>query len=277
MGCTERNIYFLVINFTQILLITTEFSSKLQNFDGISKSTWMTDVYDKIKDRRLGDIIIPGTYASASFHVGSNIEYPVEDHQVLKLSHFLNAQKKVTWIFFEINLYNFINLVLRNNTLFTNFFTCSVFMICLIILHLISLAFPYFHNPCMWIANVFSHVCLSVWNPFTWKLHLWYVGTSLPYLGQVWVSRSFGSRSRSYEKNDNFTYFNMLILCMWLHAINKVKAIHQGEYYIMVKVKISNSLPVLCYLFCPCIYLKGLNRTNGRKVTWRSRWNEVGN
>ena len=32
-----------------------------------------------------------------------------------------------------------------------------------------------------------------------------------------------GSRSRSYEKNDSFTYFNLLILCMWLQVINKVK------------------------------------------------------
>ena len=24
-----------------------------------------------------------------------------------------------------------------------------------------------------------------------------------------------GSRSRSYEKNDSFTFFNLLILCMW--------------------------------------------------------------
>ena len=105
MGCTERNIYFFVISFTQILLVTTEYSLKLKTVDGISKSTWMTDVYNKIKDQRLGDIIIPGTYASASYHVGSNIEFPVEEHQVLKLSHFLNAQKKVTWIFSEIDLY----------------------------------------------------------------------------------------------------------------------------------------------------------------------------
>ena len=31
------------------------------------------------------------------------------------------------------------------------------------------------------------------------------------------------SRSRSYEKNDNFTYFNMSILCIWLQVINEVK------------------------------------------------------
>ena len=35
-----------------------------------------------------------------------------------------------------------------------------------------------------------------------------------------------GVRSRSYEKKYDFTYFNLLILCMWLQVINKVKIIH---------------------------------------------------
>ena len=46
-----------------------------------------------------------------------------------------------------------------------------------------------------------------------------------------------GSRSRSYEKNDNFTYFNILISCILLQVINKVKFTHQGEGHIKVKVK----------------------------------------
>ena len=46
-----------------------------------------------------------------------------------------------------------------------------------------------------------------------------------------------GSRSRSYEKKDNFTYFNLLIFCMWLQVINKVKVTHQDEGHIKVKVK----------------------------------------
>ena len=50
-----------------------------------------------------------------------------------------------------------------------------------------------------------------------------------------------GSRSRSYEKNDNATYFNILILCICLQVINKVKVNHQGEGHIKIKVKISNS------------------------------------
>ena len=57
-----------------------------------------------------------------------------------------------------------------------------------------------------------------------------------------------GSRSRSYEKNDNFTYFNMLILCIWLQVINEVKVTHQGEGHIKVKVKISTSFPILCQI-----------------------------
>ena len=38
------------------------------------------------------------------------------------------------------------------------------------------------------------------------------------------------------EKN-SFTYFNLLIICMWLQIINKVKVTHQGEGHIKVKVK----------------------------------------
>ena len=35
----------------------------------------------------------------------------------------------------------------------------------------------------------------------------------------------------------SFTYFNLLIICMWLQIINKVKVTHQGEGHIKVKVK----------------------------------------
>ena len=39
------------------------------------------------------------------------------------------------------------------------------------------------------------------------------------------------------RKNDSFTYFNLLILCMWLQLIIKVKVTHQGEDQIKTKVK----------------------------------------
>ena len=62
------------------------------------------------------------------------------------------------------------------------------------------------------------------------------------------------SRSRSYEKNDNFTYFNLLIHCMWLQVINKVKVTHQGQGYTKVKVKISSSHLTLCKILLNLTY-----------------------
>ena len=89
--------------------------------------------------------------------------------------------------------------------------------------------------------SVCLSLCLSVqaitFEPIHMKISFlicWYILT---------ISRSglsikvIGSRSRSYEKNDNFTYFNMLIPCIWLQVINKVKVTHQGEGHINVKVK----------------------------------------
>ena len=59
------------------------------------------------------------------------------------------------------------------------------------------------------------------------------------------------SRSRSYEKNNIFTYFNLLILCIWPKVINKVKVTHQGQGHIKVKVKylLPFQLYVKFYLF----------------------------
>ena len=56
------------------------------------------------------------------------------------------------------------------------------------------------------------------------------------------------------RKNDSFTYFNFLILCMWLQVINKVKITHQGDGHIKVKVKISSSLPILCKILLILTY-----------------------
>ena len=56
------------------------------------------------------------------------------------------------------------------------------------------------------------------------------------------------------RKNVNFTYFNLLILSMWLQVINKVKVTHQGEGYIKVKVKISSTLPTLCKILLILTY-----------------------
>ena len=53
------------------------------------------------------------------------------------------------------------------------------------------------------------------------------------------------------RKMYNFTYFNMLIICLLLQITNKVKVTHQGQGHIKVKVKISTSFKfyVKFYLF----------------------------
>ena len=56
------------------------------------------------------------------------------------------------------------------------------------------------------------------------------------------VSRSLGQGQGHMRKIYNFTYLNLLILCMWLQIINKVKVTNQGEGHIKVKEKISKSL-----------------------------------
>ena len=54
----------------------------------------------------------------------------------------------------------------------------------------------YYYHPRMRVGNVFGHVCLSVqaitFEPLDIETSFWYAGTSWPYLGQVWISRSLG-------------------------------------------------------------------------------------
>ena len=92
-------------------------------------------------------------------------------------------------------------------------------------------------------------VCLSVQTITCEPLHIETSFLVCRYI--ITISRSslsikvIGSRSRLYEKNDYFTYFNMLILYIWLQVINEVKITNQGEGHIKVKVKISTSFPIL--------------------------------
>ena len=106
---------------------------------------------------------------------------------------------------------------------------------------------------CMCVCLVCLSVCLSVCPSVqTITFELLYIETSFLVCRYIFtISRSslsikvIGSRSRSYEKNDNFTYFNMIILYIWLQVINEVKVTNQGEGHIKVKVKISTSFPIL--------------------------------
>ena len=89
---------------------------------------------------------------------------------------------------------------------------------------------------------------------------------------------------RSYQKNDSFTYFNLLILCMCLKIINKVKVTHQGQGHIKVKVKylhpfkfyVAHTLckRVVCIrLKCYLLFknFKGLLQPHQEKIPYVSR------
>ena len=124
----------------------------------------------------------------------------------------------------------------------------------------------------MRVGNVFGHVCLSVCClcvclPVCVSVFLSVQAITFEPLNIetsflvcryiLTISRSslsikvIRSRSRSYEKNNIFTYFNLLILCMWPKVINKVKVTHQGQGHIKVKVKylLPFQLYVKFYLF----------------------------
>ena len=87
---------------------------------------------------------------------------------------------------------------------------------------------PYYH-PLMWVGNVFGHVCMYLLFVQAIPFEPLHIETSFLVCRYIFpISRSnlsikiIGQRSRSYEKNVNLTYFNILILCMLLHFINKV-------------------------------------------------------
>ena len=124
-----------------------------------------------------------------------------------------------------------------------------------------------YYHPRMRVGNVFSHVCLSVCVSVCLSVFLSVQAITFELLDIetsflvcryiLTISRSslnikvIGSRPRSYEKNDSFTYFNLLIFCMWPKVINKVKVTNQGQSHIKVKVKypLPFQLYVNFYLF----------------------------
>ena len=91
--------------------------------------------------------------------------------------------------------------------------------------------------------SVCLSVCLSVQAI---NFELFHIETSFLVCRYIFtISRL---RSRSYEKMKNFTYFNMLILCIWLQVFNKVKFIYKAEGHIKVKVKYLH--PFKFYVAC---------------------------
>ena len=80
------------------------------------------------------------------------------------------------------------------------------------------------------------------------------------------------------RRNDNFPYFNLLIVCMQVQVSKKVKVTHQDEGHIKVKVKISSSLPTICkillilsYQFTLCGYRSLIRSRSHIKMKVMSR------
>ena len=127
----------------------------------------------------------------------------------------------------------------------------SVMAVCLSVCLSVYLSVSLCVCLCVWLS-VCPSVCISVQALTSEPLH---IETSLLVYRYIFtISRSslsikvIRSRLRSYEKPYNFTYFNILILCMLLQIINKGKVTPQG--HIKVKVKISISVPILCSPYC---------------------------
>ena len=113
-----------------------------------------------------------------------------------------------------------------------------------------------YYHPDMRVGNVFSHVCVSIYFCVYLFRLLPLSPSSSFYVGRYIFIISRSSIKviglRSYEKNDNFTYFNISILCIWLLVINNVMVTHQGPGHTKVKVQISIFFQfyVKFYLFC---------------------------
>ena len=132
--------------------------------------------------------------------------------------------------------------------------------------------------------SVCMSVCLSVCpsvQAITFEL------LHIDFIFGIWVKLEYQGHwvKVMSEENDNFTYFNMLILYIWLQVIIKVKVTHQGEGHIKVKVKISTSFPILWHILListhyssACGY-KSLTRSSSYtkvKVTSKSRSLQAG-
>ena len=80
----------------------------------------------------------------------------------------------------------------------------------------------------MRVGNVFSSVCVSVclcvclsvqtitFEPLDIETSFLVCRYILTISRSSLSIKAIGSRSRLYEKNDNFIYFNMPIICIWL-------------------------------------------------------------
>ena len=85
------------------------------------------------------------------------------------------------------------------------------------------------------------------------QVHLDHIQVKFEYQGH-WV------KVKVILEKMSLTYLNLLIICMWLQVINKVKVTHQGKGHIKVKVKYLHPFKFyVAHTLCKrvvCIWLK---------------------
>ena len=121
---------------------------------------------------------------------------------------------------------------------------------------MLQLFFRFDNHPCMWVGNVFGHVCLSVclsvqvitFEPLVIETSFLVCRYILTISRSSLSIKVIRSRSRSDEKNNSFTYFNLLILCMWQQVINKVKVSHHIKVKVTSRLKYEYLLPFQLYV-----------------------------
>ena len=59
-------------------------------------ASWMTDKYDKIKDKTICDLLISGTAFSTSYQIGINTKLSINANPLLDIAHVLGLSHEVS-------------------------------------------------------------------------------------------------------------------------------------------------------------------------------------
>ena len=82
------------ITYVFLILITKFTHTYTRETD--SSASWMTDMYDKIKDKTICDLLIPGTAFSTSYQIGINTKMSVNKNPFVDIAHFWGLSHEVS-------------------------------------------------------------------------------------------------------------------------------------------------------------------------------------
>ncbi len=74
-----------------------------------SQAFWMTDMYDRIKDKTICDVLIPGTVLSTSYQIGTNTELSVYNEPLLDLANVFGLSQVSDM--FTVNIIGYSRLI----------------------------------------------------------------------------------------------------------------------------------------------------------------------